>query len=399
MALFWLFAVAVSFAVNYHSALQERQQLAFYSARSYFKLILVTRQWNSRHGGVYVPVTDTTRPNPYLEDPERDLRVDPTGALTKINPSFMTRQISEIAEESTGFRFHMTSLRPIRPQNEASPLEAQYLRQFESGLLEGGQVIELDNQPYYFYMAPLRTEKNCLQCHAKQGYREGDIRGGISISFPLDSKVAVKIMLLSHLGIALVGLAGIALTIGKLRASYSIIEQQAVIDSLTGIPNRRSFAEDIQREFDRSWRDREPLSVIMGDIDCFKAFNDTYGHSAGDTCLRRVAQDLKACLSRPSDFCARFGGEEFIVILAATGHHGAMSVAERVRLAIETIGLEHRGNMGSSVVTMSLGVSTMIDNNVGSYEELIRQADEALYQAKREGRNRVCSYKAECQDE
>ncbi|EKD39745.1 MAG: hypothetical protein ACD_75C00304G0003 [uncultured bacterium] len=216
MALFWLFAVAASFAVNYYGAVQERQLLALFSARSYFKLILVTRQWNSRHSGVYVPVTGTTRPNPHIDEPERDLHIDATRTLTKINPAFMTRQISEIAEESSGFRFHMTSLRPIRPENGASPMETQYLRQFENGLAEGGEVIELDDRPYYFYMAPLRTEKNCLQCHARQGYREGDIRGGISIFFPFDSDIRVKVMLLSHVGIALVGLAGIVLVIGKL---------------------------------------------------------------------------------------------------------------------------------------------------------------------------------------
>jgi len=168
-----------------------------------------------------------------------------------------------------------------------------------------------------------------------------------------------------------------------------------VIDSLTGIPNRRSFSENIMREFDRSRRDREPLSVIMGDIDCFKAYNDTYGHSAGDDCLRRVAQELKDSLNRPGDFCARFGGEEFIVILAATRSRGAMNVAERIRRAIEAIGFEHKGNTGADVVTMSLGVSTVIDNNVGSYEELVRQADEALYRAKQGGRNQVCCYRAE----
>lgn len=392
MALFWLFAVAASFAVNYHGAVQERQRLALFSARSYFKQVLVTREWNARHGGVYVPVTGTARPNPYINESERDLHIDATLTLTKINPSFMTRMISEIAEESTGFRFHMTSLRPIRPENEASPLEAQYLRRFESGLAEGGEMIELDNRPHYFYIAPLRTEKNCLQCHARQGYREGDIRGGISISFPFDSKVAVKVMLPSHVGIALIGLGGIVLVVRKLKTSYSIIERQAVIDSLTGIPNRRSFSENILREFDRSRRNREPLSVIMGDIDCFKAYNDTYGHSAGDECLQRVAHEIKTCLNRPGDFCARFGGEEFIVILAATRNRGAMNVAERIRNAIEVMGLEHRGNAGAKVVTMSLGVSTMIDNNVGSYEELVRQADEALYRAKQAGRNRVCCW-------
>jgi len=392
MCIFWLLAVATSLAVNYHGSLQEQQELALFAARSYYKQILVTRQWNSRHGGVYVPVTEETRPNPYLDVPDRELQIDAKRTLTKINPSYMTRLISEIAEESTGIRFHLTSLKPIRPANKATELESAYLRKFETGLVEGGEVLVRDDRPYYFYMAPLRTEKACLQCHAKQGYREGDIRGGISVTFPYEDKAPVMIMLLSHVGIALLGLFGIALVSKKLQESYAIIERQAVMDALTGIPNRRSFSENIVREFDRSRRSGEPLSLIMGDIDCFKAYNDTYGHSAGDICLRRVAMEIKACLNRPGDLCARFGGEEFIVILAATKSRGAMTVAERMCRAIEALAIEHRVNVCSNVVTMSFGVSTMIDGNVDSYEELVRQADEAMYLAKQGGKNRVRSH-------
>lgn len=389
MCIFWLLAVATSFAVNYHGSLQEQQRLALFTARSHFKEILVTRQWNSRHGGVYVPVTEEIRPNPYLEVPDRDLHIDAERTLTKINPSYMTRLISELAEESTGIRFHLTSLKPIRPENKATELESVYLHQFEKGLVEGGEVLVRDDRPYYFYMAPLRTEKACLQCHAKQGYREGDIRGGISVTFPFEGRAPVVVMLLSHVGIALLGLFGIALVSKKLKESYAIIERQAVMDALTGIPNRRSFSENIVREFDRSRRNGEPLSLIMGDIDCFKAYNDTYGHSAGDICLRRVAREIKACLNRPGDLCARFGGEEFIVILTATKCRGAMNVAERIRGAIEAMRIEHRQSSCSDVVTMSFGVSTMVDGNVLSYEELVKQADEAMYQAKQGGKNQV----------
>ena len=392
MCIFWLAAVSLSFAFNYGGALQQQELLALFTARSFFQQIVVTRQWNARHGGVYVPVTEQTQPNPYLDQPDRDLRVDSGRILTKINPAFMTRQISEIAGESEGVQFHITSLKPLRPENRATELEAVYLRQFENGLGEGSEVLEKDGLKHYFYMAPLRTEKACLQCHAKQDYREGDIRGGISVTVPFEIKVPVRIMLLSHIGIALLGLLGIGLVSKKLDESYSLVQRQAVMDALTGIPNRRSFSESILREFDRSRRGGESLSLVMCDIDSFKAYNDTYGHSAGDTCLRQVAQGIRDSLNRPGDLCARYGGEEFIVILTDTNLKGAMKVAERIRQAIEAMQLNHATSPTSAVVTISLGVSTMKNNDVDSYEELIKRADEALYHAKLCGRNQVQYY-------
>ena len=130
----------------------------------------------------------------------------------------------------------------------------------------------------------------------------------------------------------------------------------------------------------------------MCDIDSFKAYNDTYGHGAGDSCLRQVAQGIRDSLNRPGDLCARYGGEEFIVILTDTNLKGAMKVAERIRQAIEAMQLNHATSPTSAVVTISLGVSTMKNNDVDSYEELIKRADEALYHAKLCGRNQVQYY-------
>lgn len=202
MCLFWLIAVLLSFALNCHGSFQGQTQLALFAARSFFQQIVVTRQWNARHGGVYVPVTEQTQPNPYLNVPDRELRVESGQILTKINPAFMTRQISEIAQESQGTQFRITSLKPIRPDNRATALETAYLSRFEQGLVEGGEFLGKDGRSHYFYMAPLRTDKACLQCHANQNYREGDIRGGISVIFPFETNTHLGIMALSHIGIA-----------------------------------------------------------------------------------------------------------------------------------------------------------------------------------------------------
>ena len=131
----------------------------------------------------------------------------------------------------------------------------------------------------------------------------------------------------------------------------------------------------------------------MCDIDNFKAYNDCYGHSAGDECLVHVANGVKISLHRPGDFCARYGGEEFVVILANTGMQGAMKVAERIRITIEGMKIRHSESEAADVVTVSLGVATLIDGGIDSHKSLIDNADKALYQAKRNGKNQVQYYR------
>ncbi|WP_161630009.1 diguanylate cyclase [Desulfogranum mediterraneum] len=392
LSLLWLVVIAASFWGNYSGTIREQRNLALFTARSFFQQVVISRQWNARHGGVYVPVTPSTRPNPYLTAPDRDLVIGEDTVLTKINPAFMTRQIAEIAQEGQGVQFHITSLNPLRPENKATPLEASYLEQFEDGLREGGEMMSRGGRSDFFYMAPLFTEQACLPCHAGQGYRLGDVRGGISITLPFQAETSVTMMIVTHLGMGLLGLVGLGLVGRKLSASYQTIRQQAIMDALTGIPNRRSFSERILMAFDRCCRENEPLSLIMCDIDNFKRYNDTYGHGAGDLCIQQVAQSLQAALKRSGDFCARYGGEEFVVVLVDTEQAGAMTVAERIRSSIEQLQIPHEGVAVGKVVTISLGLATHRDSSARSHEELIRQADQALYRAKALGRNQVQPY-------
>lgn len=395
LSILWLGIIIGSFTWNYVAALNGQNLLARFTARSFFDQIIITRKWNALHGGLYAPITESSPPNPYLDVPERDLEINSSLKLTKINPAYMTRQLSEIALDTSGIYFHITSLKPIRPENKPTEREAVHLKKFEQGVLESSEFFEDEGEQYYFYMAPLVTDKACLQCHAKQGYKEGDIRGGISLVFPFESKVPIYIIFFSHIIIALLGLFGLALVGRKLTSSYNTIKKQAVMDSLTGIPNRRSFTESIYREFSRSRREDESLAIIMCDIDNFKDYNDTYGHNAGDECLKKVAQSIAGSLKRPGDFCSRYGGEEFVVILANTERIGAVDVAERIRAKVENIGINHSNSAISDVVTISVGVATLRDNVVGSSEELIKCADDAMYQAKRSGKNQVCFYHSE----
>ena len=391
-ALVWSAIIAGSFFWNWHSAKERQFNLAMESARSNFQQIVLFRFWNSQHGGVYVPVTESTEPNPYLKADLKDIKVNNSLTLTMINPSFMTRQVSEIAEKQEGIKFRITSLNPLRPANTASDEERAALEEFEAGLKEKGVIKRQRSGNTFFYMAPLITEASCLNCHAIQGYKEGDIRGGISVTLPFISGIPVFMIVVSHLFALAAGLFGIIFAGFKLSNAYSVIKRQAVFDALTGIPNRRSFSERLLSEFNRSLRDRYPLSVIMGDIDYFKLYNDTYGHAEGDECLKRVAKTIEKTLKRPGDFCARYGGEEFIIILPATDRKGAEVIADDIRNNIMALDIPHENSPDYEVVTISLGIGTK-DHGVSiTHDELLKMADDALYIAKAKGRNRVEVY-------
>ncbi len=391
-ALVWSAIIAGSFFWNWHSAKERQFNLAMESARSNFQQIVLFRFWNSQHGGVYVPVTESTEPNPYLKADLKDIKVNNSLTLTMINPSFMTRQVSEIAEKQEGIKFRITSLNPLRPANTASDEERAALEEFEAGLKEKGVIKRQRSGNTFFYMAPLITEASCLNCHAIQGYKEGDIRGGISVTLPFISGIPVFMIVVSHLFALAAGLFGIIFAGFKLSNAYSVIKRQAVFDALTGIPNRRSFSERLLSEFNRSLRDRYPLSVIMGDIDYFKLYNDTYGHAEGDECLKRVAKTIEKTLKRPGDFCARYGGEEFIIILPAIDRKGAAVIADDIRNNIMALDIPHENSPDYEVVTISLGIGIK-DHGVSiTHDELLKMADDALYIAKAKGRNRVEVY-------
>ena len=146
------------------------------------------RAWATEHGGVYVPLTGKTLPNPYLQNvPERDVVTPSKRILTLMNPAYMTREVLELSSKRLGLSGHITSLNPIRKENEADEWETTALKSFEKGQKEFAGVNIIIQKKYFRYMAPLITEKNCLKCHEKQGYKVGDIRGGISSTVPWNS--------------------------------------------------------------------------------------------------------------------------------------------------------------------------------------------------------------------
>ena len=164
---------------------------------------------------------------------------------------------------------------------------------------------------------------------------------------------------------------------------------QANIDSLTQIGNRRRFDECIAREWSRCAREKEYLSLILCDVDFFKAYNDTYGHQAGDRCLHSVAKAIAIAVERPADEVFRYGGEEFAIVLPNTESQGAIQVAEEIRNSVKCLQILHTSSKIDDFVSLSLGVSSIIPDIRSSAYALISTADNALYDAKLKGRNRV----------
>jgi diguanylate cyclase (GGDEF)-like protein len=171
-----------------------------------------------------------------------------------------------------------------------------------------------------------------------------------------------------------------------------VLEKRSATDELTQVPNRRALDQFLQAEKSRASRCNDKLALLMVDIDYFKNYNDHYGHQRGDDCLRDVAQALQSALPRVTDFVARYGGEEFMVVLPGTDQQGAQEVAERLLEQIRQLRIPHQASAVADCVTLSLGVAVCQTFEPGCIEQLKYRADQALYQAKHQGRNRVCVY-------
>lgn len=169
------------------------------------------------------------------------------------------------------------------------------------------------------------------------------------------------------------------------------LQKLAALDSLTGIANRRRFDETMQREWQRGQRQRRPLSLLMCDVDCFKLYNDSFGHLAGDLCLKKAAAVLTSCLKRTTDLAARYGGEEFAIVLPDTDAAGARKVAEHCLQQLHAMAMEHP-HSPHQVVTMSIGMATFVPGPETQERDMVESADRALYAAKNDGRHRAVSF-------
>ncbi|MBY0340223.1 MAG: diguanylate cyclase [Rhodocyclaceae bacterium] len=175
----------------------------------------------------------------------------------------------------------------------------------------------------------------------------------------------------------------------RLKQQTDLLRSLAFIDPLTGLHNRRRLEEGLHAEWGRCRRSQVPLALLMIDIDHFKLYNDHYGHQIGDACLQSVAAAIRAQFNRSHDIVARFGGEEFVCLMPECDLDGARNKAEDVRRAVQALEIEHQASPTAAVVTLSIGIHSMVPDAENSTEDLVRDADIRLYEAKQQGRNRV----------
>lgn len=396
LSLIILLFIAALFSGIYVNNERAMEQGLQNRARALFSSITITRKWNAMHGGVYVEKKPGMESNPYLKNP--DLTAVDGKAYTKKNPALMTREISEIAEKEGAFQFHITSLKPLNPQNAPDAFERRSLQAFSRGESEAISQEKVGGATYYRYMAPLMTEQPCLACHAAQGYRLGDVRGGISVRFNIDE--VERSIVLNRLLLGLLFTVTIASFLGivyrlilslqrKLFAAEEKIREMAITDELTGLKNRRFLLARLAEELDRAHRYHRPLACVMFDVDHFKRVNDTHGHEAGDAVLKAIS-DTARNHCRNTDLVGRYGGEEFLMLLPETAPDDAHALAERLRRTIMELRTVADGQ--EVTVTASFGVASYLptaDTTLPDLYGFIRQADTAMYEAKKLGRDRV----------
>jgi diguanylate cyclase (GGDEF)-like protein len=364
-------------------------------ARSLFNQMILVRRWVTSHGGVYVQVRPGVDPNPYLTK-LAGLKVnivDQSGTLyTLRNPGTATREISQLSSSAEGYSYHIASLKPVNPvTNTPDPFERKALLQFEQGKKEFFEIEERQDGPVYRYMAPLYYESTCNRCHSNQGYANGDIRGGISVTIPMRD-VTLKmyknrIMIIGSAIVVLSLLLGTLWFISRrflraLEETQQKLVDMAVTDILTGLPNRRSGLMRIEKELSRQQRTGLPACCLLLDLDYFKKINDGFGHQTGDEVLVNFARIIEDSL-RKHDIICRYGGEEFLILLPDSSLKAAIATAEKICAKTAESRLEFDGR--PLQFTTSIGIAQMLPNETA--KEMIARADQALYMAKHKGRN------------
>jgi two-component system, chemotaxis family, sensor kinase Cph1 len=220
LAAMWILVVAASLAWNLWDERDTAHEVALAQAQATHDKDLSYRRWSTEHGGVYVPVTEQTPPNPYLDVPNREITTDSGDVFTLINPAYMTRQVYDLAQEQYGFRGHITSLNPLNPANTPDPWEEYVLRNLDVGQKDFSAVQIIDGDQYMRLLIPMIAEPGCIKCHQNEGYIIGAPAGGISVSIPIELRWGHMLpILVGHGALLLLGLTGVGFFGGRLITS------------------------------------------------------------------------------------------------------------------------------------------------------------------------------------
>ncbi len=385
--------VGYSWYWNVANIREENINLALTEARANWKKDAAFRRWVARHGGLYVEPDERTPPNPALAHlPNRDVVTTDGQKLTLMNPAYMMRQMAEEFEQDFGIKGKITGKRQLNPINKPDAWQLKALNMFESGRAD--EVYEqqmIDGKPYLRYMKAMYMTEGCVKCHGILGFKDGDLRGGVSVSIPLGRYFEAaddtnRGIAFTHLGVWLAGFIAILAFAWLLRRQLQRMTDEALRDGLTGLPNIRLFNNRLEQSIRKFHRDSEPLfAVCFLDLDRFKNLNDSRGHKVGDKLLIALSRRLNELL-RPGDTVARMGGDEFTLLINnISGIDEALGIARRI---LSSFREPFRLGNDQIYADASIGVC-MITERYNKAEDMVRDADIAMYRAKSTGRGRV----------
>jgi diguanylate cyclase (GGDEF)-like protein len=404
-ALLWTLLVAASLGWNLYRSRQETLALAYAEAKAVRDKDMAFRRWGMKHGGVYVPVTESEPPAPSLAHlPERDLVCNGERRLTLRAPAQMVREMMDDYATQGGVRGRIVGKKAFNPNNLPDAWEARQLDAFERRERdEVWEIADLDGKPHLRYLKAWFANEVCIHCHGIFGYKVGDLRGATGVNLPLAPyddlwRQTAWGLSLSHGGFWLLGLLGIGwaarqgLAGARAQArAFAQIEHLAHNDALTGLGNRFGLMNRLEQALAHARRAGGRLAVLLLDMDRFKDVNDSLGHALGDELLVEVARRLKGAV-RESDIVARLGGDEFVIVLTnIETARDALAVGEKL---LAQLGLPYHVGAQEVHSTPSIGISLFPDN-AASAEELLKDADAAMYRAKAAGRNQLAFFSAD----
>ena len=348
--------------------------------------VSITPEYHFLNGGIPNPATYTIELGDHLSDPSR-------GMLFRLYSDypFPNRQVTGGPQD----KFEREALSYLKVHPKASFYRKE----------------QLGNYLTFRYTEAVRMEPSCVSCHnklpnsPKKDWKVGQVRGVVEVTQPLNNikliaQDGLKVIYIVLAIMIVLAIVGLILVVGRLHtinqelelkvlARTAALNRLATIDGLTQLANRRQFDQHLAQEWQRARRQQQPLSLIMCDIDYFKNYNDTYGHQAGDACLCAVAHVLQSSIKRSGELAARYGGEEFALILPNVNSIEATKCANLIRDRIHQLKISHKVSLNHMYVTMSLGVATTIPSSINSEKQLIEASDQALYEAKKQGRDQL----------
>ena len=332
------------------------------------------------------------------------------------NPATYTIEIGKrISSTTKGTKLHLYSEYPFPNRQEnggpQDSFEIEALKQLKKDPSKPFYRREkIDDLMLFRYTEAVIMQTSCVACHnslaksPKKDWLVGDLRGVIEVDQPIEDVIVLaadgaKTIQLTVIILICVLLLSIIIVISYLRnynqllrhqvhEKTAFLQQLVTTDSLTQLANRRKFDDTLNMEWNRMRRTQEHLSLLMCDIDYFKQYNDTYGHQAGDKCLQVVAHALDKEVKRAGDLAARYGGEEFAIVLPCTEIIYASMIAEKIVRSVRNLNITHETSEVSNIVTLSVGIASLVPDQNSQPQDLLKIADDALYEAKKQGRNR-----------